>query len=121
MTSAYRAGADLERALVARAQGDGVLAWRCAGSKGQGATDVLVVSQWTGVVALNVKRGGWAPPGERSAMVRLTRHGVLPVLVYATVRRGLPTLWRFLECEGLELNVRQATETPPWTKDWLAR
>jgi hypothetical protein len=118
MTTAYRVGADLERAIVLRARADGALAWRVAGSKGEGATDIVIASMWTGLVALNVKRGRWAPPAERAAMVRLAEYGVLPVLVMADVRQGVTTQLLFQDC-ALELG--DATLRAPWTAAWLER
>lgn len=119
--TAYRLGAALELLVIERARADGALAWRTAGSKGEGGTDVVIVSQWTGVLALNVKRGQWAPPGERVAMKYLEAYGVLPVLVRGYVRQGVMTVLEFMECEGMALDAKQATRIAPWSADWLAR
>jgi hypothetical protein len=116
----YRLGASLELLVVERARADGALAFRCAGSKGEASTDVVVVSQWTGTLALNVKRGSWAPPAERIAMTRLAAYGVLPVLVRGYVLQGVRTVLEFLPCDGVALNTIDATTTAPWTQDWLA-
>lgn len=116
----YRLGAALELLVIQRAREDGALAWRCAGSKGEGGTDVVIVSQWTGVLALNVKRGQWAPPAERVAMLRLASYGVLPVLVRGYVSQGVRTVLEFLTCDSVELDWRHSTQIAPWTSDWLA-
>jgi hypothetical protein len=115
----YRLGASLELLVVERARADGALAFRCAGSKGEASTDVLIASRWTGILALNVKRGSWAPPAERVAMMRLERFGILPVLVRGYVTQGVRTVLEFLPCAGMALETKDVTTIAPWTQDWL--
>jgi len=114
----YRRGRDAEGRLVIMAQEAGCIAWRCAGSKGQGATDVVVVSMATGAIALNSKRGSWAPPAERVAMRHLMQYGILPILVrfdVVTTRTGLTMRPLFHTCD-----MDEPTTGPPWSAEWLA-
>lgn len=116
--NAYKVGRAAETEVMLRARADGCIAWRCAGSKGELCTDVLVASVHTGVIALNVKRGCWAPPAERIAMLPMERFGVLPVLVHVDVVKGKLRV-RYKVCSR-EL-VGPANTLPPWQPNWLAQ
>ena len=119
-TTPYQIGKRLEDYVVRRATEAGCDAWRIGGSKGARATDILVASEWTGILALNVKRGTWAGPTERLAMTPLYRHGILPLLVMANPVPGMVTVlyFRVVELDGRAGGVR---EDVPWSEGWLAK
>lgn len=107
--TAYRRGADFERAVCTALRAEGYTVVRSAGSR----SIVDVVALRPGVVVLiQAKRDGRCSPGERAELLRAAACiEAVPVVAYRLPRKGI--LYRRLTGTG-------PRDFEPWTADRTA-
>lgn len=111
----YAIGRDDEYATRDIARADGLVVVRAAGSLG--SADLLAFHSPGRAYALNVKRGVWAPPRERTEMAKWWRVGVFPILVRVVIAPGLKggrtKCWEFRKVRG-DGTMGNIHYQPPW-------